>query len=197
MKTTLSLYALLALALLTIIGCGHFDSPTASQPTTNDESSLWTPRAGDQIGGHDIPLVNPNYWESVFGTEVNPALNAQRTAVIGPLGGIISLGLHTLIVPPGAVDEEITFTLKNASPVALALDCGPSPFHFNVPLTLIMSFRGTQYQSVGSIVDATVNDLRIYYMTPDGDLEPQRCVVDPLTNTVTAEIDHFSRYILG
>ena len=196
MKTTLSLYAILALALLTLIGCGHFDSPTASQPTTSSEMGLWTPGPGDRIGGHEIPLVNDTYWESQYGSAVNPAAIAQRTAVIGREGGSMAMGQHTLIVPAGAVDEDVTFTLRNASPTAIALDCGPSPMSFNIPVTLVLSYRGTQYQTL-SPADPSLNELRIYYMSPDGELVPQRCVVDPTTNTIKAEVDHFSRYILG
>ncbi len=196
MKTTLGLYAILTLALLTIIGCGHFEAPTASQPTVNEETAMWSPQPGDQIDGHAIPLVNENYWESQFGASANPWLLAPRSVVIGAMGGIVTFGPHTLIVPAGAVDGNITITMSNASSTAIAVDCTPSPYHFNIPVTLILSYRGTQYQTL-STTDNTLNALRVYYMTPDGDLEPQRCTVNPFTSTVSAEVDHFSRYILG
>jgi hypothetical protein len=195
MKTTLSLYAILILGLLTIIGCGHFEAPTASQPSVDDERAMWNPQPGEQIDGHAIPLVNDNYWESQFGAAVNPWQAPPRAIVIGPLGGILRFGPHSLIVPAGAVNSDVLITLSNASTTAIAIDCGPSPFTFNVPVTLVLSYMGTQYANGNGGPNPI--SMHVYFMAPDGHTEMEPSVVDPSGMTVSGQITHFSRYILG
>jgi hypothetical protein len=44
--------------------------------------------------------------------------------------------------------------------------------------------------------DTYSTDVSLYYMTEDGKLEQQNVTVDPETRTVTAQLTHFSHYIL-
>ena len=70
-----------------------------------------------------------------------------------------------------------------------------SPFTFNLPVTLLMSYWGTQY--AGTTTSLSANYLRVYYMAPDGHMVSQRCALNAGSMTIAAEITHFSRYILG
>ena len=186
------------IALLCIVGiatymagCSEFSAPTASQNATDSQPDLWNPQPGDQIvSGREVPLLEEGYWESLFGPQVNPA-QSGASSVIGPEGGVLYLGFHQLIIPPGAVSEDTRFRMNFASNSGVAVDCNPSPFTFNVPVTLVLSFAGTQYEN------ADIFNLQIFYMPEDGDLVPVPSVTDDEANTVTAELDHFSRYILG
>ena len=194
-----SAVALLTLGFLGLIltGCSDYPPPTSSSGISNYESP-WNPQPGDQINGHAIPLVNEDYWENQYGNQINPWLAVPRPIPIGTAGGVITLGLHSLIIPAGAVDEPVNITLTYASSTAIAVDCGPSPFEFHVPVTLILSYSGTQYAN--TVIDPA--DLRIYYMPPnwDGrsdDLVEMPSVVDTRALTVTCQTDHFSRYIIG
>jgi hypothetical protein len=182
----------LILGLLMLVGCSRFDSPTASQPTTDAQPSMWNPGAGDLINGYKIPILNPGYWESVYGQRINPAQIPPVSAVIGRDGGTLRLGPHTLEVPAGAVDADVTFTLAYASMTGIAVDCGPSPFRFNIPVTLTLSFMGTQYASTTAAAH-----LAIFYMPTTGGLELEPSVVDIGHNSVIAKVDHFSRYIIA
>jgi hypothetical protein len=182
------LIALAAIIALFAIGCSD-SGPTAVQSTSTND--LWNPGPGDQIvNGRDVPLVNANYWETLDGLQVNPADNAAA-ARIGIEGGSIQLGLHSLIVPPGAVSEPTLFRLSYASRSGIALDCAPSPLSFNVPVSLTLSYVGTQYEGLSGV------ELQVIFMADDDSFEVLPSVVNEAMNTVTAEVSHFSRYILA
>lgn len=182
---TLGVFALI------LLGCSGFESPTASNASSHEYSDLWNPQAGDVIGGHEVPLVCEGYWEDAFGMSVNPFQVPPRTFRIGPEGGWFVFGFHSLFVPAGAVDDFVMITMSNGSATGMAIDCNPSPFHFNVPVTFFMSYRGTQYENMPD------PPLRVWYMSPDGNLEEMPGHVDTNTQMVTGETDHFSRYIVG
>lgn len=198
-RIAMAITALGVLALM-IVGCSGFDSPTAPAASTQEYSGLWNPQPGDMINGHEVPLVGEDYWENAYGPEINPFMVPPRTFRIGPEGGMIMFGQHSLWIPPGAVNDVIMITVSNGSATGVAIDCTPSPYHFNVPVTFNMSYRGTQYDGDGGGEgDGDVGDppLRVMYMSPDGSLEELPGRVDAYNQIVTGESDHFSRYIIG
>ncbi|HEY3295061.1 MAG TPA: hypothetical protein VGL38_06465 [bacterium] len=195
MKTfnrSLAAIALVLLSLVLITGCNRLDTPTSSQPTTEDGMGLWNPGADDHVvPGDQIPMYRPGFLEREWGMAVNPLNIPNATAHIGPEGGIIRLGRHSLTIPAGAVDADITFKISGASLTAIASDCAPSGLVFAIPATLTLSYAGTQYE------DAANPDLSIFYALPDGTYEEYPSTVDPVNKTVSAPLNHFSRYILS
>ena len=186
----------LALVVLLALGCSRFDAPTVSQ-SAETAVGMWAPRPGDQIIlGHDVPILKQNYWESLGGKSHlsvdDGSLPPPCSMIIGPEGGTLQLGYHQLIVPPGAVSDFVTFQIGYASANAVAVDCVPSPLTFRVPVTLILSYSGTQYEDV----DGTP-PLSVVYMASENSLQPVPSVVDPGSLTVSASTNHFSRYIIG
>jgi hypothetical protein len=188
---TLIAAAILGLILL-LAGCGRVDPPTASQPNTEEGMGLWNPKPGDHIvPGDEIPLYRPGFVEAEWGMSINP-LNLPHALVhIGPEGGVIQLGRHSLTIPAGAVDADIDFRIAWASLTGIASDCLPSGLVFNVPATLTLSYVGTQFEDVA---DPRLN---IYYAKNDGTVERYPSTVDPVNKTVSCPLNHFSRYILG
>lgn len=182
----------LAMIIFLAMGCSNFDSPTVSQ-CTDSGLDLWNPQPGEQvIPGRDIPLyVNGSNGLSVEGVIEAPILESVR-AVIGREGGTIRLGLHTLTIPAGAVDRQIVFTMANASQTAVAVDCGPSPFRFNIPVELSLSYAGTTFERSDH-----QNTLQIFYMASTISCIAMPSHVDVANKTVTAQLDHFSRYIIS
>src|SRR5512140_1341285 len=84
---------ILMIGLLAAVGCSRFDNPTATQPTTESEMGLWNPQPGDRVvPDHEIPMLNPGYWESVYGQTVNPYMIPPRTMHVGEDGAVIRLG---------------------------------------------------------------------------------------------------------
>jgi len=193
----------LAVIVLMIVGCGRFDAPTASETTNDTYSELWNPVPGEQVvPGRDVPILKEGYWRTQYGEAINPFGLPTASAVIGPAGGVLRLGRHSLMVPPGAVDHNIAFTMRYASWTGVGVDCTPSPFTFNVPVTLTLSYWGTTYEPIeedgdGGDPPPPPTDLEVIYLAPDGSFDEQPSSVDATALTVSAQLDHFSRYIIS
>ncbi len=183
-----------ALALLMVItGCST--SPTQSESNSSEHRDLWNPAPGTELEpGQEVPLLNEDYWEILFGPNVNPRrVLLSEIEYIGEDGGTVALGYHNYVIPDGALEEGGNFTLAIASYSGVGVDCGPSPYYFDEPVLLTLSYRGTQYERNES--DAL--NLHIYYVADDGTMERLESSVDTETKCVRAYVDHFSRYILG
>ncbi|MFZ5432766.1 MAG: hypothetical protein ACOZB3_03230 [Calditrichota bacterium] len=185
---------MLVLAGMFVIGCSDYTAPTASNATSSEYADMWNPQPGETVDGYNIPFYVEGYWESMYGNTVNPFVAVPpRTFRVGPDGAVIRFATHSLTIPRGAVDEYVMITLSNASVSAVAIDCNPSPFHFNVPVTLTLSYSGTTYSND----TGAEAPLAVIYMAPDGSLEELPSTVDRAAQTVSAPTDHFSRYIIG
>lgn len=195
MKSFLSLLTIAALILMAIVmiaGCGKFSAPTATQPSADEGMGLWNPRPGDHVvPGVDIPRLRPGYYESQWGMSINP-LNMPGTSLnIGADGGMLQLGRDALQIPAGALDNTIAIKMTLASVTGVAVDCGPTGLTFKVPATLVLSYTGTQYENMDS------PSLSIFYAAPDGSFQKLPSTVDTVNKTVSAQLNHFSRYILS
>jgi hypothetical protein len=187
------------LAAWLIMGCSEINMPTASQTDSNEEN-VWSPEPGFSVNGRTpIPIVNDTYWEDLYGPSVNPfrCRAVVSREIDGDVGGTVTCGYHRYDVPAGAVDGDVIFTMQIASYNGIAVDCGPSPMSFNIPVMLTLSYAGTQYDNNSNDLYNPA-DLRIYYMTEDGDYELlDDAELNTGSKTVTAPVTHFSRYILG
>lgn len=195
MKITYSLASAIIAIMLTIpSGCSQLISPTAPNvDPQNAGSAMWNPQPGDEIEpGQEVPLLNPGYWDSEDGPMIDPSGASRR---IGILGGTVSLGYHSYAIPPGAVLHPRTFTLDYASENGVGVDCGPSPFQFLLPVTVVLSYRNTQYDDGDGGFDPLI--LHIYLVSSDGLFTLLPSIVNSNARTVTALTDHFSRYIIG
>lgn len=208
-KKPIRILATLSAITLLIFGCSTGDTPTApvDQEITSD---LWTPQPGDEIqSGRPIPVIlDEDYW-SEPGMTINPRrpVNiATPVPIDGDDGGIVRLGNHSYVVPAGAVEGVVNFTLSAASVVAIAVDCGPSPLYFadGLPVRLALSYAGTQYDPdyciPRGIIPLDPSDLQIWFDPQTGSSlipQEQNRVFDPVTKTITVDVDHFSRYILA
>jgi hypothetical protein len=124
--------------------------------------------------------------------------------VIGREGGTIEMpqtGL-TLVVPRGAVDHDLTFTITTVPGDMLAYDFGPHGTQFNKPLRIIQRLELTGWAAVGrpgrieagyfpspSDVDAESGEVRVESFLP--------VVVDPQMETASFRVKHFSGYMLS
>lgn len=113
---------------------------------------------------------------------------ATDSATIGPLGGTISFGAHTLMIPPGALLRETTITATMPADGHLTAVLQPEGLQFLLPATLTLGYGQCSPQPSSS--------LSIVYLNgPLGQiLQWLPSVLHLDQHTVTALIGHFSVY---
>ena len=107
--------------------------------------------------------------------------------VIGPSGGVMSIGPHTFTVPPGALDVPVTITAVAPSDTVNVVFFEPEGLQFEQPATLTLSYANcwSLLPTPRGIVH--VSDQLVI-------LHVLRAVADPSSKTVSAHLRHFSGY---
>jgi len=81
---------------------------------------------------------------------------ASATKTIGPLGGTISAGPHTLIIPPGAVLNPTTITMTAPTGLGVnAVKFQPEGLRFVTPASLTMSYSNCSLLSRSAACSAS------------------------------------------
>jgi hypothetical protein len=116
------------------------------------------------------------------------------SADIGPRGGILRVGPHILIVPPGALTR--TTRIWGDAPagetveIKFRVDFGPEGQQFRKPAGLLLNAQGCD------IPEYYPPD--VVYLSPTGEvLERIDAVYSNYWHTVAAPIEHFSGYALA
>ena len=198
MKWTRRLYSLgLALALSAGVSCTAADGPTGpqlSQPAGNQSELLGDLLGDDLLSGDGLlgGLV-----DGTLGTVLNVTdllvCSSQpydiERQTIGSDGGTINVGSHTLVIPRGALKNRTTITAEQMPGRTNSLRFSPEGLHFEKPAALTMSYRNCLLVLVQKNIVYTDEKLNILEVLRSLDLFSKR--------TVTAPIDHFSRYAVA
>ncbi len=112
-------------------------------------------------------------------------------ARISRFGGRIVLGNNALIVPPGALDNEVDITATVPADTIAEIQLQPHGLRFELPVFLV-------FDASGCAIGGDDDDVPVAYVDDAGNilewLEGRR---SPSGRTVTAAIHHFSGYILA
>jgi len=117
---------------------------------------------------------------------------ATSTKTIGPLGGSISAGPHTLTVPPGALLSPTTITMTAPTGRGVnAVRFQPEGLRFVAPAALTMSYAncnllGKLLPKRIAYTDRNLNIL--YYLLSFDNL---------FSKSVTGKVNHFSDYVVA
>lgn len=173
-------------ALLVVLALASCSDTTPSAP----ETSI-APQAGYTTG--DVRLIEERSPFDLPGTSLS--------AIIGMTGGVLKLGGHTVIVPPGAVKVPTLFTISlpldryvNVDLLATVqtllgiLNVGERGFGAPV-------FVGLTYSRATNVSDPS--DLYIAYVPKSGTYERMPSVVDQTNKVVWTKLDHFSKYCMA
>jgi hypothetical protein len=119
---------------------------------------------------------------------------AETTAAawIGPKGGILKAGKHTLKVPPGALSTPVWITMVAPSSSINRIVFSPSGLTFNsaYPAYLVMSYANCAVAPGSEQQIVHINDR---YQV----IETAPSQTDPATLTVHGKLLHFSDYALS
>jgi len=163
---------LVAVAAFTI-SCSDRGMPTA--PATPPQADL----VGSLLQETGLLKCSPLPYDSV-------------TAVIGPTGGTITVGPHTLAIPYGALSAPttITGTLPQGQGVN-AIRFYPQGLQFARPASLTMSYANCNL--LGSLAPK-----QIAYTTDALTILSYLLSIDNLfTRKVTGQVNHFSEYVVA
>jgi hypothetical protein len=123
--------------------------------------------------------------------QCTPLPYASTTKTIGPAGGTITVGPHTLVIPPGALSQNVTITAEAPSANVNSVRFTPQGLRFSVSAALTMSYSncnllGKLLPKEIAYTDDNLNILS-YLISLD----------NLLSKRVTGKLDHFSRYAVA
>jgi hypothetical protein len=188
---------MIALALLLAAGvsCTSTDS-LAPAPASGEQASPQFGLIGDLTDG--LTSTVDGLTSTVVGTLgsvtdlllCSPQPYVVTNQTVGPSGGVLKVGSHLLVIPKDALSKSVTITAEQVRGSANSIRFSPEGLHFDRPAALTMSYSNCALVLVQKKIVYTDEKLRI--------LEVLRASLDLFKKkTVSAPIDHFSRYVVA
>jgi hypothetical protein len=152
--------------------------------------------SGPSTGAPEAALISSPVSSTLSGTV--SALNlltckslpyVAATATVGREGGTIRVGTSTLVVPAGALASRVTIEAEQMPGSANSIRFSPAGLRFAVPARLTMSYDNCLLALPTKRIVYTNEDLKVLELLESLDLR--------LSQTVSAPIDHFSRYAIA
>jgi hypothetical protein len=173
-----ALSSLFAGAIVMLASCSD-SSPLAPLTPAADSSSIM------QAGLLGRVLAN------VGALECRALPAAAATKVIGPDGGVIEVGEHTLEIPRGALTRRVSITASSPSGSKAHVQFAPHGLTFERPVKLTMSYAHCGL--LGSLAPKRIayTDGRLVNV-----LEYLLSVDNLLQKEVSTKLDHFSDYVI-
>jgi hypothetical protein len=113
---------------------------------------------------------------------------ASDTETIGPLGGVLRAGPHSLVIPPGALLSPTTITIGLG---VNAVKFQPEGLRFTAPAVLTMSYSNCSL--LGKLLPK-----RIAYTDDNLNILSYLLSLDNLfSKNVTGKVNHFSDYVVA
>ncbi|MEO8089809.1 MAG: hypothetical protein ABI703_05905 [Gemmatimonadales bacterium] len=179
----------IVLALLAGVSCTAGDSPMGpvAQSVQQQPSYL----LGDLLGG--VGDVVDGTVGTVLGVTDLLVCSSEPYAItrktIDKDGGTIQVGNHTLVIPRGALKKKTTITAEQVSGRTNSVRFSPEGLRFEKPSSLTMSYKNCLVVLLQKHIVYTDEKLNILEILRSLDLFGQK--------TVSAPIDHFSRYAVA
>jgi hypothetical protein len=115
---------------------------------------------------------------------------ASDAAIIGPNGGSLHVGEHELVIPKGALQEEVLISAEAPTSSLVDVQFEPHGLEFQQPVQLKLSYKGC--------VRPTISDFLVAYLGQGNQLLELLPSHDMrLDGEVDADIEHFSRYAIA
>jgi hypothetical protein len=156
----------------------------------------------DRLAGPEAPDATPNHLlgsgSGLLGTGIGGGLlacpaqpEARASGEIGPAGGSLQVGPHTLVVPPGALAAPVVISAVAPSDPVVSVSFAPEGLTFARPARLTLSYAHCPLlpSLLPKHIAYTTNLLEILQLLTSVD--------DLLHWKVSAGLDHFSRYAVA
>ncbi len=205
MKWTRRFFALgLTLALSASVSCTGADSLTGPQVAEPAEQPSYLlggllGGVGDVLGGTVDGVLDLS--GGVVGglLDITGLLTCKEQKydveyqTIGPDGGTIRVGNHSLVIPRGALHKYVRITAEQMEGSTNSLRFSPEGLKFHKAATLSMDYRNCENVETPKAVVYTTEELEILEVLRSFDLQ----LLNLDKYKVVAPIDHFSRYALA
>jgi hypothetical protein len=183
------------LALLLLVGVSCTAADTTGPVSTDQQAAPSFGLIGDLTGG--LTSTVDGLTSTVVGTVgsvtdlllCSPQPYAITSQDIGPNGGVLKVGTHTLSIPGNAVQGTVRITAEQISGKTNSIRFSPEGLHFAKPATLTMSYDNCLLVLVQKKIVYTDEKLKILEVLGSLDLFQKK--------SVSAPIDHFSRYAVA
>jgi hypothetical protein len=120
-----------------------------------------------------------------------PEQYTVASAIIGPNGGVLRVGQHTLVIPSGALTANVTIQGEVITGNANSVRFSPEGLTFRASPTLTMSYRNCS--GLGMLLPKKI----VYTDERLSLLEILRSLDLPGEKLVSAPLSHFSRYAIA
>ena len=184
----------LAFALVAGLSCTTSDSTAPLAPTSEQDNPSFG-LIGDLTGGLTETV------DGLTGTLVgtlgkvtdlllcSPQPYAITKQTIGPSGGALKVGTHSLVIPKGALSEKVVITAEQIRGSTNSIRFSPEGLRFQQPAVLTMNYQNCALVLLQKKIVYATEKLKILEVLTSLDLFKSK--------TVTAPIDHFSRYAVA
>jgi hypothetical protein len=154
-----------------------------SEPTTAPESADVPPTLNETPGATGLLECRRTFFDITWG-------------LLGPLGGLLSLDGHTLMVPAGALDRFAFVTLRTPSTRFVEVEArvnGQDHFQFNKPVTVVLDYSRCPDWRIGP------EPLTVWQIDPDTKafIRDMGGVDDRAARKISFTTDHFSGYAIA
>jgi hypothetical protein len=179
----------LALLLLVVgVSCTSSDAPNTDALGPSEQQAPSFGLIGDLTGGLTTTLVG------TLGSATDLLLCSRQpyaitTQTIGPEGGVLNVGTHSLAIPQSALSAKVTITAEQIRGTTNSVRFSPEGLHFLKPATLTMTYENCALVLLQKKIVFTNEDLKVLEVLSSLDLFKSK--------TVKAPIDHFSRYAVA
>lgn len=174
-RRVLRVLAMVMLFATVLTSCSTLDAPT-------------TPTSSPEAAQLKLPVI-PGLLQGLLAC--NPQPYARTEKVIGPLGGTIRVGGHTLVIPIGALSRNVTITAEAPSDSVASVRFQPEGLQFIRPATLTLDYSSCPLGRLQILkhVAYTTDRLQILDLLLSRD--------NLLLMKVSADLKHFSRYAVA
>ena len=143
------------------------------------ERESWKRAHPGEKGGPEVELLR-----------CEPRAYDADVAIVGPNGGTLHMGAHELVIPKGALDQEVLITAEAPTTSLVNVRFGPEGLQFRTPAQLTLSYKGC--------VRPTSAEFLIAYLGQGNRiLELLNSTDQKVDDKIEADIGHFSRYAIA
>jgi hypothetical protein len=123
--------------------------------------------------------------------QCSPLPSATATQTIGPAGGALQVGPHSLTIPPGALSGPVTITATAPTGTVNSVQFQPEGLTFVLPASLVMSYANCA-------VPGLPLPKRLVFTDDSGTILEVLLSLDARSSeTVVGPLRHFSHYAVA